>query len=129
VVMEQVLLRERILVVDGGPSLAVDLKRVLEGAGAVVARGGLKEALRLAQLSRPSLTILDCHPDSAERRALIRQLRRHGLPFVLYAADPPSDASTERGALFISKPCPPARMVTAVRFLLGSGRPTRVTEV
>lgn len=124
--MEQVLLRERILVVDDARLLAVDLREDLEGAGAHVAHVGLKDALGLAQQSKPSLTILVCHPDSAERRALIRQLRQHGLPFVLYGAEPPSEATTERGALFIAKPCPPARMIAAVRFLLGSRTPGRV---
>jgi CheY-like chemotaxis protein len=56
--MEKVLLGERILVVDGGPLLAVNLKRDLEGAGAQVAHAGLKDALRISHLSKPSLTIL-----------------------------------------------------------------------
>ena len=107
-----------ILVVEDDTLIAFDLQKNLEDAGAQVAHAGVQDALELVAQRSLSAAVLDCHPVSRERRALVRRLKQRGVPFLFYSAQPPADVTTERGAPFIAKPCPPEKIIAAVRYLL-----------
>ena len=118
--MQTDALRDRVvLVVDDTSSFARDLQESLEHAGATVSCTALRDAPRAVGVWKVSIAIMDCHPPSRERRALIRRLRQDRVPFIFYSAQAPGDVTTERGAPFIEKPCPPEKMVAAVQYLLG----------
>jgi DNA-binding response OmpR family regulator len=113
-------LRDQVVVViDDASSFAPGLQESLENAGATVARLPLQDAPKALDEGKLSVAIVDCYPPSRERRALIRRLRQEQVPFLFYSAEPPSDVTTERGAPFIARPCSPAKMVAAVRYLVG----------
>ena len=108
-----------VLVIEDEPSAAQELHDHLKCAGAIIARHDLQGAREHIQQRRLSAAVLDCHPTSRERRALIRSLRQNCVPIIFYGANPPGDVTTERGALFIEKPCSQEKIVAAVRYLLG----------
>ena len=115
---DDALLGQLVLVVEDEPLFAHGLQQCLENAGAQVARPGLLEAPAFVQLATPSAAVLDCHPASRERRALIRLLRQCDVPFLFCSAQPPAHGTTERGAAYIIRPCPPEMLIAAVRYLL-----------
>ena len=106
-----------ILVVEDKPLITCDMRESLEKAGARVIQVSLQEASELLQQTNVSALVMDCRPVSRERRAFIRRLRRRPVPFLFYGVEPPADVTTERDIVFISKPCTPAKMVAAVRYL------------
>ena len=115
-----VLSGEVVLLVEDDPMTARELQRELENAGAQVARTSLLAASDyLEQRTLTTAAVLDCHPPSSERRALIRLLRKDRVPILLCSTEPPRDFTTERGALFISKPCPSEKIIAAVRYVCG----------
>ena len=109
---------QTVLVVGDELLFGRDVQESLEDAGAQVAQATLEDASGLVQQRSLSAVVLDCHPVSRERRALIRLLRQRDVPFLFYSVEPPADVTTERGAPFIAKPCPPDKMIAAVRYLL-----------
>jgi DNA-binding response OmpR family regulator len=108
-----------VLLVDEPFLTTADLGTTLEYAGAEVLRVGLREALELVQQRRLSAAVIDCHPISRERRALVRDLRHRKVPIIFYSLEPPADVSTERGVPFIAKPSSSEKIIAAVRHALG----------
>jgi DNA-binding response OmpR family regulator len=114
---------ERVIVVEDEASAAAVLKNILEGAGAEVILWQLRNApIGFIDQRNALVAVLDCQPVSRERRALVRGLRQRGIPFVFYGAEPPGHASAERDALFLAKPCPPEKLIAAMRYVLGKER-------
>jgi len=116
---DRALCGRTVLVVEDELVMAQSLQEALEHAGAEVVGVGLRDAPERIQRQTPSAVVLDCHPPSAERRALIRQLRRLRLPYLFYGIEPPLNFTTERAAPFIAKSCTAEKIVAAVRYLLG----------
>jgi DNA-binding response OmpR family regulator len=108
-----------VLLVEELPLTTPDLQETLECAGADVLRADLSEALELAQQRSLSAAVIDCHPTSRDRRALLRRLRQRQVPFLFYSLEPPANVTTERGVPFIAKPCSSEKIIAAVRFVLG----------
>lgn len=113
------LYRQVVLVVEDEPVIAQSFQEGLEHAGAEVIRAGLKEVPAFIQRRTPSAAILDSDPVSRERRAIVRRLRQLRVPYLFYGTEPRPNVTTERDAPFIAKPCPPEKIVAAVRYLLG----------
>ena len=108
-----------VLVVGDVPLNTPDLGKTLESAGAEVLHAGLPEALELVQHRNLSAAVVDCHPTTRDRRALLRALRQRHVPFIFYSLEPPANVSTERDAPFIAKPCSSEKIVAVVRYVLG----------
>ena len=111
-------LEQVVLVVEDEPLLAVGLQQSLENVGAQVVRAGQHDASRIVDQGNLSVAVMDCHPASAERRALVRRLRQRRVPFLFYSVQPPGSVTTERGAQYVGKPCPPQKIIAAMRYLL-----------
>ena len=121
------LLGRVILVVEDEPIIAVNLKSLLEDAGAKVICSNTREAAQVAECSDISAAVLDVLPGSSAHRAIARRLKRRGLSFLFYATHSPEDVTTVRAAPIILKPGRPELVVAAVKRLCGQGpaRPTR----
>jgi DNA-binding response OmpR family regulator len=104
------------------PLIALDLKAMLEGAGANVVSANARDAAQAAECPDISAGVLDARPGSSEHRPIARRLRQRGVPFLFYATHPPDDSTTVRGAPIVLKPEHPERIIAAVRMLLGASR-------
>jgi CheY-like chemotaxis protein len=87
-----------ILVVEDVPLIALDLKAMLEGAGANVISANARDAAQAAECPDISAGVLDLRSGSSEHRPIARRLRQRGVPFLFYATHPPDD-SRRCGAL------------------------------
>src|ERR1700694_5332815 len=92
---EHALHGQVLLVVGDEPVFPLGLEECLEAAGAQVAQASLQDSPRFIQQGHLSAVVLDCHPVSRERRALIRLLRQRGVPFLFYSEEPPAEVTTE----------------------------------
>ena len=117
-VQEHTLCGQIVLVVGEEPVRDFGPYKSLEDAGIELARASLQDAPRVVQQRSLSAVVLDCHPVSGKRRALIRLLRQRRVPFLFYSVEPPAEFSTERGAPFVARPSPPEKMIAAMRYLL-----------
>lgn len=93
----------------------------LEDEGATVIDLTSESALPTVQKNHRCIAVLDWHPITGARRALLRQLRSNNIPTLLYCAEPPPLVSTGRGATFIAKPCPAAKFFAVVNALVQCG--------
>jgi DNA-binding response OmpR family regulator len=111
-----------ILVVEDEPLIALDLKAVLEGAGANVICVKTRDAAQAAERPELSAAVLDARPASSGHRPIARRLKLRGIPFLFYATHPPEDVTTVRGAPIVLKPEWPDEIVAAVARLLRSAQ-------
>jgi DNA-binding response OmpR family regulator len=111
-----------ILVVEDEPLIAIDLKTMLDGAGAKVICANTRDAAQAAERPDVSAAVLDARPGSSEHRPIARRLKQRGVPFLFYATHPPEDVTTVRGAPLVLKPERPEEIVAAVAKLLGGKR-------
>jgi DNA-binding response OmpR family regulator len=111
-----------ILVVEDEPLIALDLKTMLEGAGAHVICARTEDAAKAAERPELSAAVLDVRPASSDHRPIARRLKMRGVPFLFYATQPPEDVTTVRGAPIVLKPEWPDEIVAAVVRLLRSAR-------
>jgi CheY-like chemotaxis protein len=83
--------REIILLVESDPTLAQVLSRALVSEGVTIVRAAdAAEALRLADLFRPRLALLDCNRREEEGAQLAAQLQKHqaGVGVIAISDDP-----------------------------------------
>lgn len=115
------LLGRVILVVEDEPIIALNLRAMLEAAGAKVICSNTRDAAKVAEQLDISAAVLDVLPGSSAHRAIARRLKRRGLPFLFYATHSPEDVTTVRAAPIILKPGRPELVVAAVKRLCGQG--------
>ena len=112
-----------ILVVEDEPLIALDVRTVLEAAGAMVVHATARHAAQAADNQQSlSAAILDLRPGSSDHRPIARRLKDRGIPFLFYSTHPPEDVTTVRGAPVVLKPGRPDEIVMAVALLLRAGR-------
>ena len=116
-----ILKGQTILVVEGEPPLALELRTTLEEAGAevFVAREATEALARIDQLEFTA-GVIDWRPESDGHRRIARALRQRGVRFLFYATHTPEDVTTVRGAPIFLKPAHPQEIVQAVALLTGA---------
>jgi DNA-binding response OmpR family regulator len=122
-IVKDSLLGRVILVVEDEPLIALDVRTVLEAAGAMVVHATARHAAQAADDQQSlSAAILDLRPGSSDHRPIARRLKDRGIPFLFYSTHPPEDVTTVRGAPVVLKPGRPDEIVMAVALLLRAGR-------
>jgi CheY-like chemotaxis protein len=122
-IVKDSLLGRVILVVEDEPLIALDVRTVLEAAGAMVVHATARHAAQAADNQQSlSAAILDLRPGSSDHRPIARRLKDRGIPFLFYSTHPPEDVTTVRGAPVVLKPGRPDEIVMAVALLLRAGR-------
>ena len=114
-------LRDRnILVVEDDPFIAMDLKSVLEVAGATVIGPAhdLSEALSLVERFRICAAVLDYRLQVGTTLPLTRVLARRGIPFLFQSSDPARVIREHPDAMVIPKPFRADQLTSAVQALL-----------
>lgn len=113
------LVGRSILVAEDEPLIALDLERVLEGAGAtVLITGAVTEALRLAETASLSAAVIDHRLNGGDGAAVCHLLSERHLPFLFYTGYPADAAEQGSAAPVITKPAPPEVILDAVIRLL-----------
>ena len=107
------LVGQVILVIQDEPLIALDLKAMLEGAGANVIWANTRNAAQAVERRDLSAGVLDARPDFSEHRPIAQRLKQRGVPFLFYATHPPDDV-TVRGTPVVLKPEWPEKIVAAV---------------
>ena len=107
-----------ILVVEDEPLIALNVKTMLESAGATVFCAKTRDAAETCERLDISAAVLDARPGSSDHRPVARRLKQRGLPFLFYATHAPEDVTTVRGAPVLIKPGYPKEIVGAVAMLL-----------
>lgn len=108
-----------ILVVEEQPQAAHDLQTALEEAGAdvLVARNGAEALLRIEQFDL-SAAVLEWRPDNGEHPMVVRQLKKEGVRFLLYASRPPATLGSASRAPMFAKSTPPEEIAKALAQLI-----------
>jgi DNA-binding response OmpR family regulator len=111
---------QNILVVEDDPFIAMDLKGVLEGAGATVIGPAhdLCEAVCLVERFRICAAVLDYRLQVGNTLPLARTLARRGIPFLFQTSDPARVIREHPDAMVIPKPFRADQLVSAVQALL-----------
>jgi CheY-like chemotaxis protein len=107
-----------ILLVEEQAIVAIDVRSVLESAGATVVWTTVRDAEDRVAQHGFSAAILDLRPGSNDHRPIARALRRRRIPFLFYSTHAPEDVTTVRGAPVLLKPARPEDIVKAVGLLL-----------
>jgi DNA-binding response OmpR family regulator len=110
-----------ILVVEGEPLIALDLRTALEAAGAevIVARNAAEALIRISEFDFAA-AVVDWRPGSEDHRVVARALKQEQVRFLFYATHPPEDVSTVRGAPIFLKPGRPEEIAKAIALLIGA---------
>jgi CheY-like chemotaxis protein len=111
---------QNILVVEDDPVIAMDLKSVLEGAGATVIGPAhdLSDALGLVEKFRICAAVLDYRLQVGNTLPLARMLARRGIPFLFQTSDPACIVREHPGAMVLPKPFRADQLISAVQALL-----------
>jgi DNA-binding response OmpR family regulator len=114
---------QRILIIEGEPLVALDLRAALEQAGAEVieARNAVQALARIGEFDFTA-AIVDWRPDSEDHRVVARALKEKQVRFLFYATHPPEDVTTVRGAPVFLKPGRPKEVVQALALLVGASK-------
>jgi DNA-binding response OmpR family regulator len=114
---------QRILIIEGEPLVALDLRAALEQAGAEVieARNAAQALARIGEFDFTA-AIVDWRPDSEDHRVVARALKEKQVRFLFYATHPPEDVTTVRGAPVFLKPGRPKEVVQALALLVGASK-------
>ena len=111
---------QTVLVVEEQAAIARDLQVALEKAGAeVLLARDASAALPCIERFDFSAAVLDWRPDSSDHRTVVRWLKEEGARLLFYAAQPPEDVATARGAPIFLKPARPEEIVKALALLVG----------
>lgn len=112
-----------IFVVEDEPIIALDLKAILEDAGASVLgpAGSLPEAEALGRNERISLAILDMRIGNDTITPVADQLTERGIPLIFHTGQSPGEKPRERwpGCVVLRKPAGEKELLAKVRALLG----------
>ena len=111
----------RILIVEDAPLIALNLEQLLVDAGFKIAAvaGKLEKALALIESGACDAAIVDANLDGVSAGPIAAALSARGLPFIVlsgYSSEQLQGAFP--GALFLQKPCRPARLVEALNAVL-----------
>lgn len=111
---------QTILVMEGEALVALDLRSVMERAGAEV-HVVRNAAEALACLSKYDFAagVIDWRPACDDHRVVARALKQKKVRFLFHATQPPEDVTTVRGAPVILKPERPEEIVKALVLLTG----------
>jgi DNA-binding response OmpR family regulator len=117
------LVGQTILVAEGEPLVALDLRTALEQAGAEVveARNAAQALARIGEFDFTA-AVVDWRPDSEDHRVVARALKDKQVRFLFYATHPPEDVTTVRGAPIFLKPGRPEEIVKALALLVGASK-------
>lgn len=116
----------RVLVVEREILIAIDIQRVLEGAGAsevVLARAMSDATISATDLTGYGLALIDGQLGSAEAVTLARTLVAQGVPVIVVSADRGVEDAFSVQA-FLEKPFTEAELIAACITALGA-RPAR----
>jgi CheY-like chemotaxis protein len=110
---------QTVLVVEAQAAIARELQAALEKAGAevLVARDA-SAALPCIERFDFSAAVLNWQPECNDHRSVVRCLKGQGVRLLFYAAQPPEDVSTARGAPIFFKPARPEEIVKALALLI-----------
>ena len=113
----------RILIVDDEPMIAFDLQELIIDAGFASAgvAGRLEAALAVIESGACDAAILDANLAGVSASPAAAALVARGLPFIVlsgYSAWQHQDAFP--GAVFLQKPCGPARLIEVLRSILAA---------
>lgn len=106
----------RILIVDDEPIIALNLEDVLVDAGfnAVVAYK-IEKALAVIESDGCDAAIIDANLAGVNSGPIATALAGRGLPFIVLSGYSSEQIQSEfPGAIFMQKPCGPARLIEAV---------------
>jgi DNA-binding NarL/FixJ family response regulator len=107
-----------VLVVEDEPVVALELEAILgdEGARVVGPASDIEESLRLARSARISVALLDVRLARQSITPVAEALARRGVPFVFYSGQTEFDdvRAAWPKAIFIAKPAPSHRLITAL---------------
>ena len=112
---------QRILIVEGEPLIALDLRTALEAAGAevMVAHNAAQALARISEYDFAG-AVVDWRPGSEDHRVVARALKQEEVAFLFYATHAPEDVTTVRGAPIFLKPGRPEEIVQALALLIGA---------
>ena len=114
---------QTILVMEEEVLIALDLRAVLERAGAqVYVVRNASEALACLSKINVTAAVIDWRPASEENRLVARALKQKQVRFLFYATHPPEDVTTVRGAPIFLKPGRPEEIAKALALFVGGGR-------
>jgi DNA-binding response OmpR family regulator len=108
----------RVLVVEDEPIIALDIRRQLAHAGFEVLGPATSLANALSFITEPGcdVAVLNVNLGNETSEPIARKLRASGKPFVVLSGCSRDDLPPSfSGATFLTKPCPMAELVAAVR--------------
>ncbi len=111
----------RVLIVEDEPMLAFALEELLSEAGFEIAgvAGRLEKALAMIKSGGFGAAILDTNLVGVSAGPAALALAARGIPFIVLSGYlPDQQRSAFSGALRLQKPCPPERLVQALRSIL-----------
>jgi DNA-binding response OmpR family regulator len=111
----------RILIVEDEPTTALNLEDLLLDAGFEIAGvvGKLEKALALIDRGTCDAAIVDANLDGVSASPVASALAARGLPFIVLSGYSPEQIQGAfPGALFIQKPCRPARLIEALNAIV-----------
>jgi CheY-like chemotaxis protein len=112
---------QTILVMEEEVLIALDLRAVLERAGAHVhVVRNAAEALECLSKFDVTAGVVDWRPASEDHRVIARALKQKQVRFLFYATHPPEDVTTVRGAPVFLKPGRPEEIAKALALLTGA---------
>jgi DNA-binding NtrC family response regulator len=122
-----------ILVVEADVTTSDEWTAALGAYGhSVLAASGMREALRLIREGGIEVVVVDVYDPRAGVVELARGMEAlpDAPPIILISGSPAAPTFSARigAATFLTKPCEPSEVVTAVGRLLGRLRPVRVFE-
>lgn len=114
------LVGRRILVVEDDPIIALDLKTILEDAGAVVTgpAADLATAFRLAEQHAHDAAVLDVRLEREDTLSLATQLLERRLPFLFQTSDARLVTGLFPGVPILRKPFRADHLVASLAELL-----------
>lgn len=114
---------QRFLVVEDEPLITIELRRILEGEGAMVfAAHSISKALQQADVPALSAGIIDLRLGQQEADAVCEALERRQVPFVFYTGVPSAPYDRWPAAPVIGKPAKAAAIIGAVKYVVSAER-------
>lgn len=120
-ILSESIVRNRVLIVEDEPLLAMTLEEILMEAGFAVAgvAGRLKVALEIIENGLCDAAILDANLAGISSAPAALALTARGMPFVVLSGYlPQQQHSAFSGALRLQKPCRPERLLQALQSIL-----------
>lgn len=118
--------KQTVLVLEDEPLIAIDIETTLRDAGCDVSIVGSRiDALEWLEVCRPDVVIVDILLTDGPSNEVAEQLILDDIPFVVHSGDiADSFVGTAFGhGRWLSKPCMPEELISAVRQLLSDQPP------